>query len=351
MKKNSLKFFLAFAISCSFLTACKKEETTPANNTGGGTNTSGGGTTTGNIYVLTQQGSIWQTSNTTTRLSAKSSLPFTEDIFISGNDIYVVGAGNQRVSPNFPDGVAGSVTLWKNGIPTYITDENKYAEARSIFVSGNDVYIAGFEGILNSHNKYDVNARLWKNGSSTPLSLILASSSSRANSVYVYKDDVYVAGSDAKGATLWKNGIASILSFSNNSDANCVYVSDGDVYVVGYEVFDGGKRIAKLWKNGKPTNLSDGTKETVANAVCVSGNDVYIVGYESNGTKKVAKLWKNGIVSTLPAGTRDDVEAKDVIVSGSDVYVLLNWGGVVKNGISFFNPLFMPISVAMAIKK
>jgi hypothetical protein len=49
MKKNSLKFFLAFAISCAFLTACKKEETTPANNTGGGTNTGGGGTTTGNI--------------------------------------------------------------------------------------------------------------------------------------------------------------------------------------------------------------------------------------------------------------------------------------------------------------
>lgn len=50
MKKIVLNSFLAFVISCAFLTACKKEETTPANNTGGGTNTGGGGTTTGKYY-------------------------------------------------------------------------------------------------------------------------------------------------------------------------------------------------------------------------------------------------------------------------------------------------------------
>ncbi len=33
--------------------------------------------------------------------------------------------------------------------------------------------------------------------------------------------------------------------------------------------------------------------------------DVYIAGYESNGTKNVAKVWKNGVATSLTDGTKD----------------------------------------------
>jgi hypothetical protein len=35
----------------------------------------------------------------------------------------------------------------------------------------------------------------------------------------------------------------------------------------------------------------------------VSGSDVYAAGYESNGSSKVAKVWKNGAATSLTDGT------------------------------------------------
>ena len=60
------------------------------------------------------------------------------------------------------------------------------------------------------------------------------------------------------------------------------------VYVVGYEN-DGTKLIAKLWKDGIATSLTNGSKDGVANSVFVSGSDVYVAGSDGGG----AKYWKN----------------------------------------------------------
>ena len=48
--------------------------------------------------------------------------------------------------------------------------------------------------------------------------------------------------------------------------------------------------------------------------------DVYLTGYESNGTKNVAKVWKNGTATPLTDGTRE-ASANSSTLSGSDVYV------------------------------
>jgi hypothetical protein len=39
--------------------------------------------------------------------------------------------------------------------------------------------------------------------------------------------------------------------------------------------------------------------------VYVSGTDVYVAGDEYSGTKSVAKFWKNGVATSLTNGSND----------------------------------------------
>ncbi len=104
--------------------------------------------------------------------------------------------------------------------------------------------------------------------------------------------------------------------------------STPDVYVAGYE-FGGSEFVAKIWKNGIATSLTDGTKDARANSVFVSGTDVYATGWEFNGTTNQAKLWKNGNASTLISACASD--GWSVFVSGTDVYVAGQRGTCVPN--------------------
>jgi hypothetical protein len=135
--------------------------------------------------------------------------------------------------------------------------------------------------------------------------------------------DVYVAGSEDGIAKVWKNGIPTNLSTAlDTSTAYSVFVSGSDVYVAGYV-----GQFARIWKNGIGTNLSTNNNyKSVAKAVYVSGLDVYATGYESIGnngvTYETPKVWKNGIPSflTLPNGFNQGA-ATSVFVQGADVYV------------------------------
>jgi hypothetical protein len=76
-----------------------------------------------------------------------------------------------------------------------------------------------------------------------------------------------------------------------------------DVYAAGYES-NGSKTVAKVWKNGAATSLTDGTKAADAKAMYVSGSDVYVAGNEVNSSgNAVAKVWKNGVATSLTDGT------------------------------------------------
>ena len=70
------------------------------------------------------------------------------------------------------------------------------------------------------------------------------------------------------------------------------------IYVAGRE-----GNVAKYWKNGLATSLTNGVNVASAESIFVSGNDVHVVGHEFNGTYNVAKYWKNGIVTNLSDGT------------------------------------------------
>ena len=102
-----------------------------------------------------------------------------------------------------------------------------------------------------------------------------------------------------------------------------------DVYAVGYEMNQQNIMVAKLWKNGVATALSDGKADAVAIEIALTGTDVYIVGYEmdkSSGNRK-AKLWKNGVARD-PFGVynTNSISAHCITVSGSNLCILASQG-------------------------
>ena len=226
-------------------------------------------------------------------------------------------------------------TLWKNGVVQYLTNGTDKAYARSVFVHGDDIYVAGYEGNF---------AMLWINGVAQKLTD--GSVEAKANSVFVSETDVFVAGYEGEGyeteqiAKLWKNDVAQNLTTGAvMAQATSVFVSGNDVYVAVNERGTNGG--AKIWKNGVAQKLSDAS----VNSVFVSGNDVYVAGIIWNRLEfekrtyffPFAQLWKNGVAQDLverhdiAASSKDDLSnvdvssANSVFVSGRDVYVL---GGV-----------------------
>jgi hypothetical protein len=138
---------------------------------------------------------------------------------------------------------------------------------------------------------------------------------------------VYAVGYEKNGlnnnniAKIWRNGIVSNLT-NGMFDAvpYAIFVSGFDVYAVGRES-NGINHIAKVWKNGIASNLTDGNNFAQATSIFVSGTDVYVTGYEYNASGyQVAKVWKNGIASNLTDGTKN-ANTHSIVVSGSDVYV------------------------------
>ncbi len=203
--------------------------------------------------------------------------------------------------------------IWKNEDVLY-SNSSSISPITDIFISGNDIYSVGdeFDGKIT-------NATIWKNGVATILGNKIKSSYAKA--VFVSGNDVYVCGSqeDAKGnpsAIIWKNGTPSILDLKG--ELYTIFVSGSDVYASGvtgvyptggFSIFKNGKSIYFEKQGGFPTGMF------------VLGNDVYVSGYgNDNGSQ--AKLWKNGVATILDKVATGNISANDVFVAGNDVYVV-----------------------------
>lgn len=260
-------------------------------------------------------------------------------VFVSGGDVYVAGFES--------NGIRRVAKVWKNGVPTSLTNDNVNADAYAVFVVGSDVYVSGYNSDpmnfgkvwKNGRELYTMNesnfgiflrslyvtdngdvyvagsvgtatitavAKAWKNGTEL-YTLSNSNQTTGAFSVYVYNGDIYVAGSVHRGFRIWKNGF-SLYDDDMRGRANAVYVAAGDVYAAGYETgVSSNTAVAKIWKNGEPTSLTDGTRDAKTLSLRTWKNDVYAVGYTHNGQKSVATVWKNGEKSTLTNGLQNAV--------------------------------------------
>ena len=216
---------------------------------------------------------------------------------------------------------------WKNGITTRLTDGAQNAKANSIKVVGNDIYVAGYE----SNGTIDI-AKYWKNG----VAVILPNGGSlsyHATDIEVVGSDVYVSGDwisfraafEVRMACYWKNEVLTTLTSVLNighSEAKSIAIDGSTIYVAGTEPSNTtGRKIAKYWKNGVSSNLSNGTFDAYVSDIIVHDNDVYVTGAEWNGSGNTAKYWKNGFPVLLGGASRT-AWASAIKVIGNDVHVV-----------------------------
>jgi hypothetical protein len=120
-------------------------------------------------------------------------------ISVQNNDIYLAGWGQRS-------GIDTAV-YWENGniialppLPGYTQ-----AEATGIAFLGTDMYIVGYSFTDTNTSPIFTVATLWKNG--VPTKLSNGPKASIANAIAIQGNDVYVAGMDGAGAAAyWKNG-------------------------------------------------------------------------------------------------------------------------------------------------
>jgi hypothetical protein len=152
------------------------------------------------VYNNDNISKLWK-NGTSVTLAEGFKPALANSVFVSNNDIYVVGLQSKLLST----GYTRLVTFWKNNEVSFLTDGTTEASGKSVFVSGNDVYIAGYQ---YSGTKTTVNnsggttsiigrniAKLWKNGMAT--SFTDGTKEASANSVFVSGSDVYVVGFEA----------------------------------------------------------------------------------------------------------------------------------------------------------
>lgn len=250
------------------------------------------GTNNASLVVKTTKGS-----------SSESILTYIADVFIAGYE-----SSSQKSFAKY----------WKNGNSITLSKGADRAGAMSIFVKGDDVYVAGYE----ENNDGKTVAKYWKNGVET--SLTNGNQDAIAKSIYINENDIYVALSEYNGrewvAKYWKNGtLISLTDGLKSADANGIYAYKGDVYVSGYE-HNGKFWVAKYWKNGNSISLTDGTSDARAKSIYGIGNDIYIAGSQSTGNRTIASYWKNGTAIKLTNGT-SDAYATSIFVNNNNVYV------------------------------
>ncbi len=177
---------------------------------------------------------------------------------VNNNDVYISG-----YKPSEFQNIEPKATIWKNNdeITLKPGDAIGYYETHEIAFSGNDVFVAGRRKTSAAGEK-DL-AIIWKNGIET---ILPSTGDAEAFSVFVINNDVYVAGYSSetiggtRHATYWKNGVPVVLDNSSQTTqlADIAVSKSGKVYAVGYF---GNDEYGILWVDGKVDSNINGTND------------------------------------------------------------------------------------------
>ena len=239
-------------------------------------------------------------------------------VSVHNNNSYVVGT----VEPN-DEHIAA---IWKNGKIQKLTDGITTAYTRSVCTENNNIYVLGAQ-----YDKNNYIVKVWKNAVLN--SVIKSDHWIDASSMFVYKGDIFICGNERNGdedkqryrnndiAKIWKNGkVQNLTDGHNNAYALSVFVNNDNVFIAGYEIVND-KCIAKLWKNGKSQNLSDNSNNSIARSIYVYNNNTYVVGSETINGVSVAKLWVNGNAESITNG-KNNAYAKSVYIHKNNIYIV-----------------------------
>lgn len=127
-----------------------------------------------------------------TPVSITSNGAFLEDVAVAGSDVYIVGKEYDKKGNRFAQ-------YWKNGQPSTL-NKKKTGEIYGLTVAGSDVYIIGTERASekNKYNYYPTVITYWKNG--VPTSVSSGETDAVGYDVFVSGNDVYVAGTERSPA-------------------------------------------------------------------------------------------------------------------------------------------------------
>ncbi|HZY38965.1 MAG TPA: hypothetical protein VFE53_20030 [Mucilaginibacter sp.] len=237
---------------------------------------------------------------------------FANDVFISGDDVYISGDGQTTKKTD-------TAFYWKNDVLSILSGTSEGDQNYAIAVAGSNVYCGG--------HRYDTSdgqgGVLWKNGAANSF----GSAQTTVNSITVNNDDVYTSGPDEYSpsgpwiATYYKNQ-QKVLLYSNGMRAWAyeVAVSGTDIYVAGSVVDDRDSSFAVYWKNGDMHMI--GGAGSGASSICVSGSDVYTYGSDLVNGRRTATYWKNNTAVHLVTNAWAESECNQIRVWGNDVYAV-----------------------------
>ncbi|MEO7692685.1 MAG: hypothetical protein ABIS36_01915 [Chryseolinea sp.] len=224
---------------------------------------------------------------------------------VLGDDIYALGYVNDGET------YAGAV-YWKNGKMFKLSTEGRNDVPTAIAISGDDIYIAGFED-----KGLESIALYWKNGERIVVSG--EDGFARPTDIAVSGSDVHLVGwaqnrvdyPDSTLAAYWKNGVRIKLNAESRTEQiNSIVISGSDVYFTG-ETYNRPDfyPTARIWKNGEPTDFIGRGDRSYGKRIVTIGADVYVAG--EDGTNAV--YWKNGMVTPLETGAISDSDVNGMV--------------------------------------
>jgi hypothetical protein len=193
--------------------------------------------------------------------------------------------------------------LIKNGVSTRLSPESEFSAFLDLFVNGNDVYVVGWAGNASSRK-----AVYWKNGILNEIPKPEPTSQDLAYGIVTSGNDVYLSGSVDGKAVYWKNGVrvalSNLVSFGYN-----ICMGGNDLIVSGDIVAPPSNQSACYWKNGnQPVNLGIADTLTLAQrkGLQVFNNHIYMAGNilePKPGSVSKPVYWKDNKMIKLTVDT------------------------------------------------